>query len=54
MIPDLIHQQVICTRIILNDTSVKTPMRFSMGFDCSFLEEGIKLNIFSLAKLMIK
>lgn len=54
MIPDLIHQQVICIRIILDDTSVMTPMRFGMGFDCSFLEEDVKLNIFSLAKLMIK
>ncbi len=56
MMPDLIHHQVICTRIILNDTSVMIPMRFSMVWDLVvvFLEEGLKLNIFSLAKLMRK
>lgn len=56
MMPDLIHHQIICTRIILNDTSVMIPMRFSMVWDLVvvFLEEGLKLNIFSLAKLMRK
>ncbi len=46
MMPDLIHHQIICTRIILNDTSVMIPMRFGRGFDCSVFEECFKVQYF--------
>jgi len=42
MMRDLIHHQIICTRIILDDTSVMIPMRFSMGFGCSFFRRRLK------------
>lgn len=50
-IQNLIKDKIICTRIIVDGIDTSTPMRFGMGFDATFNENGINIGIFSMVKL---